>query len=253
MKIIDAHTHPFLRESQNIKKYGEKPSEFSAAKADLERIGISFFCGSVISRDGSGEENLITSNESALLMFEENSDIYLPGVVVHPEFKELSCSYLKKFHDKGLHLVGELTPYLYGWREYMGAAEIFEVASSLGMALNCHPTNLEDMEKLLMTFPQMEIVFAHPGTAPDMNARLELYEKYDNACIDISGGGTQRYGAVGEMIRRLGKERVLFGTDYPVCNPASFLHTVLYEPLTDDELEHVLYKNAERVYKIKNA
>ncbi len=38
------------------------------------------------------------------------------------------------------------------------------------------------------------------------------------------------------MIRRLGKERVLFGTNYPVCNPASFLHAVLYEKLTDDEL-----------------
>lgn len=74
MKIIDGHIHPFLRESQNIKKYCEKASEFSVVKSDLKRVGISFFCGSVISRDGTQKENLVDSNESALLMFKENPE-----------------------------------------------------------------------------------------------------------------------------------------------------------------------------------
>lgn len=251
MKIIDAHIHPFSHKDENLKWYGEKSTDFSAIRNEMERAGISFFCGSVIIKGApSNEETLIRINETALKLYEENSDVYLPGAVIHPQFKDASCRYIKNFYEKGLFLIGELTPYTYGWKKYMEAYEIFEYAASLGMTVNCHPTEFEDMSRFASSFPQMKIVFAHPGELNYLENLIELLKKHANCYIDISGTGVQRYGTVRKLLESVGMERILFGTDYPICNPASYVHAVLYENLTDEELEHIFYKNAESVYNI---
>ena len=244
--------HPFTDISENIKRYNkEENSDFALVRQDMERCGITKFCGSIISKCGSAKENLVNSNEKALACYEENSDVYVPGIVIHPEFVPESCDYIKKAHDKGMYLIGELTPYIYGWKTYMSACEIFEYAAYLDMTVNCHPTSMEDMKALAETFPKMNIVYAHPGEMQQVEDNLELLNKYENVCLDISGTGVQRYGAVKELVNRAGKEKILFGTDYSVCNPATYISAVMYENLTDDEREHIFYKNAERVYKLK--
>ena len=44
----------------------------------------------------------------------------------------------------------------------------------------------------------------------------------------------------------MGLEHILFGSDYPTCNPAMFLGAVLLDPLlTDTEREKVLCGNAK--------
>jgi len=250
MKIIDAHMHPFSKEEENLKWYGEKSSDFATIKEDMERAGIPLICGSVIIKGKQGKEALIGANESALSLYKENPDFYLPGIVIHPEFKEESCEYIKKAHDMGLKLIGELTPYTCGWKCYMSAQEIFEYADSLDMTVSCHPTPTEDMHKFAESFPNMEIVYAHPGEHAVLEANIEILKKYDNTYIDLSGSGVQRYGTIRKLINEVGKERILFGTDYPICNPATYISAMLYENLTDDELEHIFYKNAERVYGI---
>ena len=131
----------------------------------------------------------------------------------------------------------------------MDAYEIFEYAESLGMTLSCHPTKDEDMRALAKSFKNTEIVYAHPGEKPMLLEHISRMKDCDNIHIDLSGTGVMRYGVVKELINCVGKERILFGTDYPVCNPAMYVGAVLYEELTDDELEHIFYKNAERIYK----
>ena len=51
-----------------------------------------------------------------------------------------------------------------------------------------------------------------------------------------------RYG-----LDQVGKDRILFGTDYPICNPGMYVEAVLFENLTDEELEAVMEKNARRL------
>jgi len=164
---------------------------------------------------------------------------------------ESAEEYIKKAHDKGLRLIGELTPYIYGWNSYMSAFEIFEYAQELGMTVSCHPTSDEDMIAFAKAFPNMEIVYAHPGEKERLLFYADILNKFDNVYLDISGTGVGRYGAIRELINKAGKEKILFGTDYSVCNPAMYVSAVMYEKLTDDERECILYKNAERVFKLK--
>lgn len=250
MKIIDAHMHPFSNERENLKWYGEKSGDFNLIIEDMKRAGISFFCGSVISRNKHGKEALISINESAFELYKEHSDVYLPGVVIHPDFKDESCEYIKKAHDNGIFLVGELTPYVYGWKRYMDAVEIFEYAASMNMTISCHPTVPDDMHALASQFKDTEIVYAHPSEGEYLKNNIELLQKHDNVYLDLSGSGIHRYGVVRELINKVGSDRILFGTDYPICNPACYVSCIMYENLTDNELELIMHKNAERVYKL---
>ena len=252
MKIIDAHMHPFTNISENIKWYNkEENSDFALVREDMQRCGITKFCGSVIYNCGTHKESLINSNEKALSLYDENSDVYVAGIVIHPDYKNESCEYIKKAYDKGLRLIGELTPYIYGWNSYMSAFEIFEYAQELGMTVSCHPASDEDMIAFAKAFPNMEIVYAHPGEKERLLFYADILNKFDNVYLDISGTGVGRYGAIRELINKAGKEKILFGTDYSVCNPAMYVSAVMYEKLTDDERECILYKNAERVFKLK--
>ena len=45
----------------------------------------------------------------------------------------------------------------------------------------------------------------------------------------------------------VGSERILFGSDYPVCSPGMNLGGVMYERLTESQLEDILCRNAERL------
>lgn len=49
-----------------------------------------------------------------------------------------------------------------------------------------------------------------------------------------------------ELIRMWGAERVMYGSDYPMWDPTHELNEMLHCDLTDDELELVLWRNAER-------
>ena len=48
-------------------------------------------------------------------------------------------------------------------------------------------------------------------------------------------------------IDRVGPERFLFGTDFPICNPALLLEGVRFEHLSDAEREAVLGGNFRRL------
>ena len=45
----------------------------------------------------------------------------------------------------------------------------------------------------------------------------------------------------------LGAERILFGTDYPICNPGMNVAAVLFEDLTETETKLILHDNFLRL------
>ena len=50
------------------------------------------------------------------------------------------------------------------------------------------------------------------------------------------------------LVRLYGADRVLFGVDYPMWTPGEELNRFLALPLTEEERERVLYKNAAALY-----
>ncbi len=260
MKIIDFHIHPYLNQSENYCMFTEdfKLSPTEAAE-DMRNAGITKTCGSVISRTPYDKEQgfaqLKALNEQALAVKEFYGDFYEPGFHIHPGFLKESLETLEFMHQNGYRLIGELVPYMHGWREAgldfacKEMMEILDLAGQYNMVLSYH-TMLdwqEQMETMIAANPKVTFVAAHPGQKKEYMLHLERMEKYENAFLDISGTGLFRYGMLREGVRRVGAERLLFGTDYPITNPGMYVQAVHYEHITDADREMIFHKNAERI------
>ena len=160
-----------------------------------------------------------------------------------------------RMHKAGVKLVGELVPYIHGWDRSgydYGSRELTEIlslAGEYGMVVSYHtmPEWAPQMEKMVRSCPGVTLVAAHPGQKADYLLHVERMKKYTNLYLDISGTGLFRYGLLASAVKTVGSERILFGTDYPICNPRMYVQAVLGEHISQEEKENILFKNAKRV------
>ncbi|MDR0442343.1 MAG: amidohydrolase family protein [Treponema sp.] len=107
-----------------------------------------------------------------------------------------------------------------------------------------HPSRLA---RVLDNFPKLCVVAAHFGGWSVFDIAYDYF--HNRRCFfDVSSSlsfiGTRR---AAELIRAYGAERFLFGSDYPMWDPAACLAEFMSLDLSDSERELILRKNAERV------
>ncbi len=252
-EIIDFHAHPLY--DFHLEDHGVGIS-LALFRKDLEAFGVRHACGSVISRAMNARplsdyEWLIPRmNARARACREEMGGFYIPGIHVHPAFVEMSCAEIEKAAADGIRLIGELVPYMMGWKAYAAAPmlEILSLAEEKDMVVSMHPTNCADMDALAAALPRLKIVYAHLNGRDE---QLALMMKHDNVCFDYSGHGADCEGMLRYVIDRVGADRVLYGTDYPGYHMVSDLEAALSGGLTSGELEAVLGMNARRLLGLK--
>lgn len=245
--IIDAHMHPYLAEHRNFPF--DVPEDYAEYFAEQRRFGVTLNCGAFnIFNDGSSFDVICECNRNVLAAHEAFPDEYLPGVNVHPNFPEESCAEVQKFYDMGFRWIGEIAWYVMGYRNYCqdGLLQVFDLAQDLGMPVNAHPTNLEDLENILKNFPRLKLVWAHPGNS-DIMSNYAMAQKYKNLYLDISGTGLFKWGMLKKGVDMIGAERILFGSDFPVCSTAMNVAGVLSEKLTDEERKLIFRDNFLRI------
>jgi len=250
--IIDAHAHPFLskRDNTSFLYYGTGPKSPDDFVAQLRRAGITRACGSVIRPlDGVDFNEIRGLNDDAVEMARMFPDFFIPGMHINPSFPEESCREIERMRAQGVRFVGELVSYMMGHDGYAmrAAFPVYDLMQQLGMVLNIHPADESDTDILLRQFPRLQVILAHPGEKREYLLHLDRMMRFDNAHLDLSGTGLFRNGMLRYGIDRIGRDRFIFGTDYPICNPAMQVHGVMYEELTDDEREAVFSKNFLRL------
>ncbi|MBR5869782.1 MAG: amidohydrolase [Clostridia bacterium] len=254
-KIIDFHVHP--RYDFHLTNHGVDITN-DRFRDDLQANGITAACGSVIFASMQGQplsmyESVIKdANRAAFSCREQWGDFYYPGIHIHPAFVKTSCEEISRAHAQGILLIGELVPYMMGWQSYScpEMLEILSYAAELDMVVSMHPTNPQDMGALAAALPHLKLVYAHLSGYGQYEHHLDLMQKYENVYFDYSAHGSDFDGLLRKTIDRVGRDRILFGTDYPGVNPASDIAAVLYEDLTTDEAECVFYKNAAQLMNL---
>ena len=259
-EIIDFHTHPFTTKSNNIcshKDYFDMSIE--GTKNTFEGLGISRICGSVISIENqkaphaSTWERIVEDNNTALRLRDIYKGFYVPGFHVHPDFVQESIKEIRRMSCEGVKLIGELCPYAYSWDDYSckGFSEILDEAEKYGMAVSIHTMNDNAIDEMVKNHPNTTIVAAHPGEYDSFMRHLSRMKMSNNYYLDLSGTGLFRYGMLRRAITEVGADRILFGTDYPTCNPAMFVGGLLWDDLiTDEEKKLIFSENAKRILKL---
>ena len=258
-EIIDFHTHPFLEEKNNICSHKEFCGMSAENSLEIFRtLGVSKFCGSVVDTHNENHpdvwQKLRQCNDIALQIREIYGDCYIPGFHVHPGFVEESLEEIRRMDAQGVKLIGEVVPYVDRWEEYGQnyASEEFSVllneAGRRNMVVSFHSLGEDAMDKMVKKHPDVVFVAAHPGEYASFMRHLERMKENENYYLDLSGTGLFRYGMLRRAIDTVGADRILFGSDFPICNPAMFVGGVALDPLiTDAEKEKILFLNAKRL------
>lgn len=252
--IIDFHAHPF-RCRENCFNFYPEMDDLDAAgmRAQVERSGITHICGSVI-RTGfqlEGFESLRSLNREALALSEILGGWYTPGFHIHPAFVRESIEEIEYMHSRGVFLIGELVPYMHGWGDFDAKnwMEIMDAADHYGMICSYHTPFAFDMKEMIAAHPGVTFVAAHPGDKERVPEHIALMRAHENVYLDLSGTGLFRFGVLRHLVTEVGDDRILFGTDYPICNPRMYVQAVLGEEISEESKRKILFENAEKLLK----
>jgi predicted TIM-barrel fold metal-dependent hydrolase len=107
--------------------------------------------------------------------------------------------------------------------------------------------------EVLAAFPRLKLVLAHLGLGYEEDV-VDLVQRFPNVYTDtslrLSRLDTPEGWATGDLvklIRRIGVERVLFGTNFPMTHPAAYVSRMRSMPFTDGERERILSGNAREL------
>lgn len=107
------------------------------------------------------------------------------------------------------------------------------------------------IDQIALDFPSLKIVCGHIGY-PWTTEMIAVATKHKNVFIDTSAYSSNRYpNELVEYMKRNGKDKVMFGTNFPMIFPSKCLENLDELELGEEVENKFLYQNAERVFKIK--
>lgn len=104
------------------------------------------------------------------------------------------------------------------------------------------------LDRVACDLPELTIVGGHTGY-PWTTEMIALATKYENVFIDTSAYKPSRYpDELVAYMRRHGRRKVLFGSNFPMIQPADCVAQVDDLGLDDEARALFLHQNAERVF-----
>ncbi len=112
---------------------------------------------------------------------------------------------------------------------------------------NLQTQNIIKYEKVLSQVPDATFIFAH-GAIEQNEELIELMDRFPNTYAEIS---TQPPQNIRQMIKQIGSDRLLLGSDYPVFNQAFPILAVLRATENENDRKAIFSKNAKKILGLK--
>ncbi|MEV0647080.1 amidohydrolase family protein [Phytomonospora sp. NPDC050363] len=256
--IIDIHAHiAFTPDEQATENHGIGADALRAG-VGLDRVEHS--TAIVMARAGEPEATT-RRNDQVLAAAEATAGFIIPVVSVHPHDGEAALAELDRAAAKGARML-KLHP---NTQAFDVADE--RVAAVVGRAGDHGIVTLFDgwnpfdgdqpgkFLKLAMAHQHSHFIVAHFGGLDF--AKLMVFEiaaRYPfwkhNVHFDVSAiaellAGSPYAEQFVWVMRKVGVDKILYGSDWPVCDPKASLDAVLALGLTQDEEKAILHDNAK--------
>jgi predicted TIM-barrel fold metal-dependent hydrolase len=102
---------------------------------------------------------------------------------------------------------------------------------------------------LAAEFPDTVFVMGHMGGKEQacFEACLDIVKKYDNVYADTALSWSYP-GRLEYAVNKVSSEKILFGSDANWNSMPASLARVLYAKISCSQMEHILYRNYDRLY-----
>ena len=250
-EVFDCHVHlpsPGLRLTWEWEPF---TPDVEAAVCYLRDCGV----GRILANSVRGEvarsvAEMIAGNDESAEIARRYPDFVVPACLVNTRFPEEALREVERCHDElGMVWIGELCGYAGGYSYDTPAfAEMLQLATELNMVVHVHDDDYQDVSRLCARFPHTTFVLAHLGESPaDVRARIGLAAVHPNLYLDMCGNGFERMGVLELAVETAGPERVLFGSDFTINDPAGVIARIQKSRLDEATRRKVLGDNVRRL------
>lgn len=259
--IIDIHAHIFpdrLAETAvgGIGKFYDRTLNCDGTAETLAAIGKkSGITKFAVHSAATTAHQVKRINDFLISAAEEYPDEFIGFMTLHPDFKDIQTEIDRGIAAgvKGIKLHPDFQKFRIDDKK---AYPIYEAAQGK-LPILFHMGDVryqysrpEYLLNVIADFPELKIIGAHFGGWSEWGRGAELLAGKD-VWVDCSSARQwmQKEQFIA-LIDAFGADRVLFGSDYPMWNPADELEYIEGLKLPPDKLDNILYKNAVQVLGI---
>ncbi len=123
------------------------------------------------------------------------------------------------------------------------------VLTHAGPRTERHTCGPELIAAVARSYPEVNIIIGHTGSYDSWDSledHIEIIRKYDNLYTDFSGMA-RFYRVVEYLLKRLGSDKLLFGSDSTDLSMEAELGHVVYARISDEDKEKILGRNIARL------
>jgi uncharacterized protein len=255
--IIDTHTHPMVDERQQVL------AEPHPAEDYLEKVGGLGIerAAALVMAPKDDMELTRKLNDAVLRLAASHDGFFFPVCSVHPANGEVALEEQERVAAAGSRWL-KLHPNTQDFDVAdPSVTTVVQRAAELGLPVlfdaysPFDPAQPGKFVKLAMAVPDSKLILAH-AHGPSFSALLvyEILARYPfwqrRVWIDIAvtasllAGGPYAEQFVW-VLRKVGIDRILFGSDYPLDDPRKAVESVGKLGFTEGELRAILYENAK--------
>ena len=259
---IDTHAHygPYYREENpptiNTLMSGDPGTVVRRARLANTQTTVVSALACLMPRGGA---DAVRGNEAALTDLADHREL-LYWVVVHPgqpatfdqarrALADRRCAGIKIHPEEHCYHIAER-----GDRLFTFAAEHRAVILTHSGDVNSLPA---DFIPFADAFPEVDLVLAHLGNGGEASGSLELQmraieaSKNGNVYTDTSSARSIQAGLIEWAVKRVGHERILYGTDSPCYFAPSQRARIHAADISDEAKAHILRENAVRLLQLE--
>ena len=241
VSAIDIHSHynHGVRHDSGVNPIYQCDLEF--LKNTYEAANVSIGCFSSFSSVLASED--VVEENDYNFQLSQQFDWFYNWVVIEPRIEKTfqqAKEYIKNNKCVGI----KIHPPLHEYPITDYADKIFSLAAEYGTVVLMHPDNMPAMPSFADKYRDMRLIIAHLGTGEHVDAIANA--RYGNIYTDTSGSASINNNVVEYAIKRVGSEKILFGTD--TYSTAFQRGRIEYAPISQKDKLNILRDNALREF-----
>jgi predicted TIM-barrel fold metal-dependent hydrolase len=220
--------------------------------------------------DEYGMGRVRLGNAEVLKVAQENSDVLIPFASIDPHKGKLAVREAKELIAQGVRGFKFHPNIQRFWPNDTEFYPFYEVIAEAGLIALFHTgttgigagmpggggvrlkySNPMAVDDVAADFPDLNIILAHPSF-PWQEEALAIAVHKPNVYIDLSGWSPKYFPEIlVQYINTRLKDKMLFGSDYPLLTPERWLRDFETLPIKDDVRPLVLKENALRLFGLR--
>lgn len=244
--IIDCHAHLGCWNNFRIPKF----DEYSLIES-MDLLGINKMCISALAGIGP---DFIYGNNWVEEVVKKKPNRFFGYIVINPNYPELIDKELEKHWKKGIMSAVKIHPETHDCslegKEYFKLYEFLEKKNGLLLSHVWGINAVKNFGKIAAIFPNVTFIMGHSGGEPKaIYEAIEVANKNKNVYLDLTGSAHYQ-GIVELMVRQVGADRILFGTDAPFLDARPAVGRIGYAEIPEEDKYKILGLNMENILRV---